>query len=284
MSAVVATRTRQARRGQALIRSGVVILVVVIAATLLAPWVSPHDPAAQLVGEPFGHPSREHLFGTDRFGRDVLSRVLHGGRETLLLTGGTMVAIIGLGVVIGASLAGAGRRLDNAACHVIDMLIGFPAVVVALAFVGLRGPGLTTVLTGVLLVWWAPFARLSRSLVRSALSEPSAVTMRALGAGRARILRTEVWPRLRGPLLVLGAIEAGQLISVVAGLSFLGLGAQPPSAEWGAMLQDGRSHLVTKPYLVLAPGAAVFVTVLGLSALGEGLRDRMGHDDLGGRS
>jgi peptide/nickel transport system permease protein len=109
--------------------------------------------------------------------------------------------------------------------------------------------------------------------VLSALAEPSAVTARALGAGRWRLLRREVWPRLRGPVLVLAAVEAAQLITVVAGLSFLGLGAQPPSAEWGVMLQDGRATLFSAPHVVVAPGIAVLVTVLGLTCVGEGLRD-----------
>jgi peptide/nickel transport system permease protein len=129
------------------------------------------------------------------------------------------------------------------------------------------------VLGGALLVWWAPFARLTRSLVRSALAEPSAVAARALGASRVHLLRTEVRPRLVGPLAVLTAVEAGQLIATVAGLSFLGMGAQPPSAEWGAMLAEARGAALSSPHLVLGPGLAVLVTVFALTCIGEGLRD-----------
>lgn len=258
-------------RGVAYVGLGLLLSMVVLA--LLAPWISRYDPATQLVGEPMEGPSGRHWMGTDRYGRDVATRVFHGGRLTLLFTGATLLAVVAIGTLLGAVAASFSTRLDRGSRHVFDLLVAFPPVLVALAFVGLRGPSLSTVLTGVLIVMWAPFARLSRSLVRGALAEPSAVTARALGASRLRLLRLEVWPRLRGSVMVLAAVEAGQLITVVSGLSFLGLGAQPPSAEWGAMLQEGRSALWTAPHLVLAPGIAVLVTVLGLTCLGEGLRD-----------
>lgn len=252
---------------------GGVLLSVVLVATLGAPWLAGYDPAAQQVGPRLAGPSAAHWLGTDRFGRDVASRVLHGGRQTLVLTGATLLAVVTVGTVIGAVVALAGRRVDRAARKLIDVLVAFPVVIVVFAVVGLYGPSLTTVLGGALLVLWAPFARLGRSLVRTALAEPSTVTARALGATAPRLLRTEVWPRLRGPVLVLTAVEAAQFVSVVAGLSFLGFGAQPPTAEWGAMLHDARGAVVTAPHLVLAPGVAVLVTVLALTCLGEGLRD-----------
>lgn len=261
------------RRG--LITVGAVLLAVVVALAAAAPLICRYDPAAQTVGPALAGPSAEHWFGTDRFGRDLASRVLHGGRTTLLATAAVLLLVVAAGTALGALAAVLGPAVDRVARHVFDLLVAFPVVVVALAVVGLRGPSLVTVLSGVLLVMWAPFARLSRSLVRAALAEPSAVTARALGAGRWRLLRLEVWPRLRGPLLVLAAVEAAQLISTVAGLSFLGLGAQPPSAEWGVMLQDGRATLFSAPHVVLAPGIAVLVTVLGLTCVAEGLRDAL---------
>lgn len=263
-------------RGRGLLAAGVGLLAVVVTLSVCATWIAPFDPARQLAGAPLEPPSLRHWFGTDRFGRDVASRVFHGGRETLVLTTATLVAVMSLGTLAGAVAAVSGRWVDRAARQLFDLLTAFPTVVVALAFVGMRGASLTAVLTAVLAVMWAPFARLSRSLVRAALAQPSAQTARALGHGPVRLLRWEVWPRIRGPVMVLAAVEAGQLITVVAGLSFLGLGAQPPSAEWGAMLQDGRPALWTAPHLVLAPGIAVLVTVLGLTCLGEGLRDRIG--------
>jgi peptide/nickel transport system permease protein len=272
---------RPARRrpatGSGLCAVGAVLLTVLVLLAVAAPLVSPYDPAAQLVGPVLAPPSAEHWFGTDRFGRDLASRVLHGGRTTLLATAGALVLVVCVGTVLGAVAAVLGPAVDRAARHVFDLLVAFPVVVVALAFVGLRDPSLPTVLAGVVAVLWAPFARLSRALVRAALAEPSAVTARALGAGPVRLLRREVWPRLRGPVLVLAAVEAAQLVSVVAGLSFLGLGAQPPSAEWGAMLQEGRPVLWSAPHAVVAPGVAVLLTSLGLTCLGEGLRDVLDH-------
>jgi peptide/nickel transport system permease protein len=260
-------------RGRGLLAVGVVLLAVVVLASLAAPWLAAYDPAAQRVGPRLAPPGGEHWLGTDRFGRDTASRVLHGGRQTLLLTGATMLAVIAIGAAVGVVVGLAGPRLDDLGRRLIDGIVAFPAVIVILAFVGLHGPSLPAVLGGALLVWWAPFARLTRSLVRSALAEPSAVTARALGASRTHLLRSEVRPRLVGPLAVLTAVEAGQLIATVAGLSFLGMGAQPPAAEWGAMLADARGAALSNPHLVLGPGAAVLLTVFALTCVGEGLRD-----------
>lgn len=266
---------RAIRRGNGygLFVAGVVLVGLMVALAVAAPLVSRYDPAAQGVGPALAGPSVEHWLGTDRFGRDLAARVLHGGRTTLLATAAALALVVSVGTLVGAAVAVLGSIVDRLARQLFDLLVAFPVMVVALALVGLWGPSLGTALAGVLIVLWAPFARLSRSLVRTALAEPSAVAARALGAGRWRLLRYEVWPRLRGPVLVLAAVEAAQLIGVVAGLSFLGLGAQPPSAEWGAMLQEGRAALWSAPHLVLAPGIAVLVTVLGLTCVAEGLRD-----------
>ncbi|MFR9806532.1 ABC transporter permease [Pseudonocardia sp. RS010] len=260
-------------RGRGLVAVGGVLLALVALGAVLAPWIAPFDPAAQNAGPRMAPPSAEHWFGTDRFGRDTFSRVLHGGRQTLLLTGATMLAIGAVGAVVGVLLGLVGPRLDALGRRVVDGIVAFPAVIVILALVGLRGPSLLTVLGGALLVWWAPFARLVRALVRGALAEPSAVTARALGASGPRLLVGEVAPRLTGPLAVLTAIESGQLIATVAGLSFLGMGAQPPEAEWGAMLAEARGVALASPSQVLGPGLAVLVTVFAVTCLGEGLRD-----------
>lgn len=262
-----------AGRGRGLLLTGVLVLALVLLATVLAPMLAAFDPAAQRVGPRLAPPGAEHWLGTDRFGRDYASRVLHGGRQTLLLVGATMVAIAASGTIIGAAVGIAGPRVDDLGRKVIDAVVAFPAVIVILAFVGLRGPSIASVLGGALLVWWAPFARLSRSLVRSALAEPSTVTARALGASWWHLLRTEVRPRMIGPLGVLTAVEGGQLIATVAGLSFLGMGAQPPAAEWGAMLADARGMALSYPHLVLGPSLAILATVFSLTCIGEGLRD-----------
>ncbi|MEJ3750074.1 ABC transporter permease [Actinomycetes bacterium KLBMP 9797] len=266
-------RTARWGTGYRLFVAGVVLVGAMVALAVAAPLIARYDPAAQGVGPALAGPSAEHWLGTDRFGRDLAARVLHGGRTTLLATAAALALVVSVGTLVGAAVAALGSMVDRLACQLFDLLVAFPVMVVALALVGLWGPSLATALIGVLIVLWAPFARLSRSLVRSALAEPSAVAARALGAGRWRLLRYEVWPRLRGPVLVLAAVEAAQLIGVVAGLSFLGLGAQPPSAEWGAMLQEGRAALWSAPHLVLAPGVAVLITVLGLTCMAEGLRD-----------
>lgn len=267
------------RPGRGTAIAGAVLLSAMLLVALLAPLIAPYDPAAQRVGPVLSGPTAGHWFGTDKFGRDVFSRVVWGARETLLSCAIAVTCIAAFGMTIGAAIAGLGRRLDGAARAVLDLLIAFPAIVVALAFVGLHGRSLTTALIGVGIVMWAPFARLSRAVVRSALAEPSAVAARALGSDQWRLLRFEAWPRVRGPLAVLAAVEAAQLISVIAGLSFLGLGAQPPSPEWGGMLQEARESLWAAPHLLIAPGVAVLLTVLGLVLLAEGIRDLLDIDE-----
>lgn len=263
------------RKGSALVWVGAAVTAGMILLSAVGSWVAPYDPALQLAGEPLAGPSAQHLLGTDRYGRDVFSRVLHGGHLTLLFTALALLGVVAAGTVLGALAAVAKPAVDRLATNIFDLLVAFPAVIVALAFAGIYGPSLGVALGGIMMVMWAPFARLARSLVRQALASRSAQTARALGAGSGVLILREVWPRLRGPMLVLAAVEAGQLITVVAGLSFLGLGAQPPSPEWGAMLQEGRAALWAAPHLVLGPGVAVLVTVLGLTCLGEGLRDRL---------
>lgn len=270
-------RWRSARsrgRGGGLIAVGAVLLGTVILLSMAAPLLAPFDPAMQQVGPILAGPSIEHWLGTDKFGRDVFSRVLWGGRMTILSCTVAMAGVVLFGSFMGALIAVIGNRIDAPVRGALDLLIAFPSIIVAMAFVGFFGPSLEVALLGTALVLWAPFARLSRSMVRSALAEPSAVAARALGSGRLRLLRFEAWPRARGSVAVLAAIETAQLISVVAGLSFLGLGAQPPSPEWGAMLKEGREALWAAPHLVLAPGISVLVTVLGIVLFAEGLRDR----------
>ncbi len=249
------------------------MLLVVAGAALLAPLLAPFDPARQLVGQPLRPPGGEFPLGTDRYGRDVWSRLLWGGRETLLLSGGIIALATCGGVIIGAVVALLPPRVDAVARWFLDVVVGFPLVVVALAWVGFAGPSITSVLTALVITLWAPFARQTRSLVRDSLASPSARATALLGAGPLRMLWREVLPRFKGPMLVLAALEAGQVITLIAGLGFLGLGAQPPSAEWGAMLQEGRSVVRTAPHLVLGPGVAVLIVVLALTFVAEGIRD-----------
>lgn len=259
--------------GRAMAIAGALVVGGVATSALLAPLLAPYDPAAQLVATPLQSPGPDHLLGTDRYGRDVLSRVLWGGRETLLLTGGVLLLSVLGGTLLGALAALLPTLPDRVVRRALDVVVAFPLIVVALAWVGFAGPSSTSVVTALVITLWAPFARQSRSLVRAALASPSARATALLGSGRSRLLWREVLPRLRGPVLVLAALEAGQVITLVAGLGFLGLGAQPPSAEWGAMLQDGRSAIRTAPHMVAAPGLAVLLVVLGLTLVAEGLRD-----------
>lgn len=252
---------------------GVIIVGLMGLVALAAPLVAVHDPVTQYSGRKLEPPSAEFLLGTDNLGRDLFSRLVHGARPSI----GTAVLATFLTVTIGTAmgvLAGySGGLLDSLIMRVVDVLLAFPGLLIALAVVGVRGPGLGNVILGVTLVSWAVYARLVRGLVlevRERLFVQAAV---ATGAGRFHIMRRHILPNIISPVVVLASLEIGVLILTIAGLSFLGLGIRPPAAEWGAMLNQGRPYFQRAPQLMLYPGILISLTVLGFNLLGDGLRD-----------
>jgi peptide/nickel transport system permease protein len=238
-----------------------------------APVLAPHEPNAVDVIARLESPSWDHLLGTDALGRDLFSRLLFGARwslgAALLVT--ALVTVIG--VAVGAVSGYLGGRVDAVAMRVVDALLAFPSILVALAIVGVVGPGLRGVLAGLVLVGWAGYARVVRGVVLGVREHEYVQAARAVGGSDTHILRRHVLPNVVSPVVVLASLEMGQLILALAGLSFLGLGAQPPAPEWGTMLNDGRVFLLTAPQLMIYPGVAISLVVLGLNLLGDGLRD-----------
>ncbi|MDE2767255.1 MAG: ABC transporter permease subunit [Chloroflexota bacterium] len=268
------------RRGQwhALLREpgtalGLILVVSLLLAGLLAPWSPLADPTEINLPERLLSPSPEHLLGTDHLGRDTFSRLIHGARATLLAAAATLVLSMTIAVTVGMLSGYYGGWPDTALMGVVDLLLAFPSLILALAVAGALGPGLLNVLLAVGAVWWVGHARIIRGITLGEREMAYVTAARASGASDRRIILRHIAPNILGPIVVLASLDIGWIILGIAGLSFLGLGAQPPTPEWGAMLSDARPHLQTAPHLILLPGAAIFVAVLGFNLLGDGLRD-----------
>lgn len=255
---------------------GVALLILLTAAVFGASLLAPYDPVKQNAAERLEKPSIEHPLGTDRFGRDILSRTLYGGQTTLLSTFVALGATIVIGLAVGM-IAGMyhGSVIDAILMRLIDVLLAFPFMVLAMVIAALFGTSLFHLLVAVVSVCWVSFARLVRSVVLQAKSEASYDAARVLGASKVAIMFREWLPKAISPVLILATFELGSLILSIAALSFLGLGSQPPSPEWGSMLADGRSHFFQYPHILLGPAIFIFITVAAFNLIGEGLRDRL---------
>ena len=252
---------------------GLFLVVSLLLAGLLAPWLPVNDPTEINLRERLLSPSTEHLLGTDHLGRDSFSRIIHGARMTLLAAAATLALSMTIALTVGILSGYHGGWPDTALMGIVDLLLAFPSLILALAVAGALGPGLLNVLLAVGSVWWVGHARIIRAITLGARQMEYVTAARAAGAGNLRITLRHIVPNILGPIVVLASLDVGWIILGIAGLSFLGLGAQPPTPEWGAMLNDARPHLQTAPRLLLLPGAAIFVAVLGFNLLGDGLRD-----------
>ena len=270
--------SRRLRRWKSLLREpgtvlGLFLVVSLLLAGLLAPWLPLDDPAEINLSERLLSPSSEHLLGTDHLGRDTFSRLIHGARTTLLAAVATLALSMTIALTVGTLSGYYGGWPDTALMGVVDLLLAFPSLILALAVAGVLGPGLFNVLLAAGAVWWVGHARIIRGITLGARQMEYVTAARAAGAGNLRIILRHIAPNILGPIIVIASLDIGWIILGIAGLSFLGLGAQPPTPEWGAMLNDARPHLQTEPRLLLLPGAAIFVAVLGFNLLGDGLRD-----------
>lgn len=283
-TAEVAVMRRRRRTVNWLVVGGATILAVVLGLTLAAPLLAPYAPAEQRARERLQGPSRAHLMGTDRLGRDVYSRVLYGGRTSLAASAISLLVTVTVGVALGLAAGYAGGWTDAAIMRLVDVLLAFPSFILALIVAGLYGPGLFKVVLAATAVWWVSYARVTRGMVLQAKQEPYVLAARAAGARPLTIAVREVLPQIMGPILVLTMINLGRLLLTLSGLSFLGLGAQPPTAEWGLMLSEGKAYFLEMPHMMVFPGLMIFVTVLGLTLLGEGLRDVLDPNGAVGRA
>ncbi len=252
-----------------------VLAVVLLLAALFSRQLCPYDPDLQNLTEAMKPPGLSHPFGTDRYGRDLLSRVLVGGRTSIFSALFLVLVTAMTGTVVGMTAGWAGGILDTLLMRLTDLFLAFPGLVFALAVAGVLGGGLGNAVLALAVVGWPKFARLSRSLTLAEKEKTYLCAARLSGNGPLKLLFFHVLPNIFGQILVTAVLDIGTMIMELAGLSFLGLGVKPPMAEWGSMINDGRSMLQVAPWMVLAPGIAVFVTVMIFNLLGDAVRDEL---------
>jgi len=251
------------------------LLVIFFVMALFAPLLAPYDPLSQDLYNRLMPPSLDHPFGTDDFGRDILSRVIYGSRISLRIGVVAVVIALVLGTTIGLVAGYWGGVLDQLLMRLMDLLLAFPSILLAIGIVAILGPGLENAMLAIGLVAVPQYARLVRASALSVREMDYVQASRALGAGHMRILLVAILPNCLAPLIVQATLGLATAILDAAGLSFLGLGAQPPMPEWGAMLSNGRELIVRAPWVLTFPGVAIFFTVLAFNLFGDGLRDAL---------
>jgi len=253
--------------------AGFALVGVILVLTLFAPWIAPYDPLEVNVHNRLSGPSAEHWLGTDQLGRDILSRVLYGGQVALKVSLVAISVSMGIGVALGM-LAGFGPRwLDRALVVTFDTVRSFPTIMFALAVIALIGPSLNTVI-GVIIVTSIPlYARVVRTQTLALRERDFILAERAMGASTFRILRDHVLPNIAAPLFILASMDVPAVVGMEAGLSFLGLGVNPPTPSWGSILNDGYSYLRNSPWPIVAGGLPLILVTLGFTFFGEALRD-----------
>jgi len=272
-TAAPAHNTRGLAR-QRLALAGLVLLLVFLLCALLAPLLAPHDPAQLNLGARLTPPSAAHWFGTDELGRDVLSRTLYGARVSLTVAFAVVALSLTAGLVLGLLAGFYGGWLDTVInLYLTNAFLALPGILLAVAFVAFLGPSLFNLIFALALAAWVNYARLVRAQVMAVKQREFVQAARSLGAGDLRLMLRHILPNILQPLLVQAAIGMAAAVLAEATLSFLGLGVQPPTATWGAMLNDARSHLFESPYLIFFPAAAVALCVLAFNLVGDGLRD-----------
>jgi peptide/nickel transport system permease protein len=254
-------------------RLGALIVGGFLAVAVAAPLLAPFDPTQLNLPENLGPPSLAHPFGQDRLGRDILSRIVYGARVSLFVGVSTVAVSLTLGAALGLFSGLAGGWIDDILMRAIDVLLAFPGILLAIGISAVLGPSLANVVVALSVVGWTGYARLVRAETLSLRERTHVAAATALGAAPSRVILHHVLPLLAGPLAVQATFGFAGAIVAEASLSFLGLGTQPPTPSWGAMLNEGRSFLLVAPHVALFPGLAVFATVLGINFLGDGLRD-----------
>ena len=260
---------------QPLAATGLLILLVVCVAALVGQWWSPHDPYAQVLAERLRPPSAEHWFGTDQLGRDIFSRVLHGARYTLLIVLLAAISVAPLGILVGLCAGYFGGIVEAVLMRITDIFMAFPRLLLALALAAALGPGLENAVIAIAISAWPPYARQARAEVKRLREREFVWAARLAGASDVRIIWRHLLPLCASSALVRLALDLAGIILIAAGLGFLGLGAQPPTPEWGAMVAAGRQILSPYWWVSTLPGVAIFLVSLALNLVGDGLRDAL---------
>ena len=249
------------------------LVFLLLAVTLLAPVIAPYDPLDAIMRNANAAPSAEHLFGTDKLGRDVLSRILYGASYSLSSVVGLVALIFVVGTTLGVIAGYSGGIVDTVIMRIADMMISFPGVILAIAIAGILGGSLFNAMVALLCVTWTKYARLSRSMVLKIKKHDFVSAAIVSGGSSIHILWVHILPNILPLMIITAAADIGAMMMELAGLSFLGFGSQPPAPEWGLMLNEGRQQLQTAPWLMIFPGLAIFITVVIFNLWGDSLRD-----------
>lgn len=252
-----------------------VLVAILLLVTLFANKIVPYDPYAQDLSKSMLPPSAEHLMGTDRYGRDMFSRVIVGAQVSIFSTLALVGVISVFGTIVGTLCGNYGGAVDSIVMRISDVCLAFPGLVFALAIAALLGGGISNAVIALAVISWPKYARVARSQTLALKSGPFVSAAQLSGSTSMQMILRHILPNILGPILVTAMLDIGTMMMELAGLSFLGLGAQPPTAEWGNMMSGGRSMLQTYPWLVLSPGFAIFFTVVIFNLLGDTVRDYM---------
>ena len=252
---------------------GTVVILIFLSIAIFAPLLTSYNPTAQNMNERLLSPSAQHIFGTDQYGRDVFCRVVYGARVEVWIIFIVSIISVMIGIVVGITAGYFGGAVDEILMRITDMFLAFPRLVLAMALTAALGPNLTNTMIAIALVDWTVYARLGRAEAMKVKSQPYIEAIRAIGANDFRIIVFHVLPMSISPVIVQLTLRMGTIILTAAGLGFLGLGAQPPTPEWGAIVSDGRSYLVDQWWITTFPGMAIAFVVLGFNLLGDGIRD-----------
>jgi len=255
--------------------TGTLIVGLIIAAALFAPVLAPYDPAQQNLEQDLLMYSRGHPLGTDKLGRDILSRTIYGSRVSLSVGVATVTLSLVIGLAVGSLSGYAGGWVDEVFMRVVDILLAFPGILLAIAFTAVLGPGLHHVIAALCLIGWTGYARLVRGEILTLREREFIQAAQAIGCKPGRVILLHLLPNLLPPLLIQATFGLAAAIIAEGSLSFLGLGVEPPTPSWGAMLNEGRQFMLVAPHLTLYPGLAIMITVLGLNLLGDVLQDRL---------
>lgn len=252
---------------------GLLIFLFFVLAALLAPWIAPHDPTAINLDAQLSPPTAEFPLGTDDLGRCTLSRLLFGARVSLGMAAFVMIITLAIGVTLGCLAGYYGGMVDTIIMRIVDMINAFPVLVLALAVVGILGPGLRNLLIAMITVWWINYGRMTRGMVLALRQLEYVQAAHSVGANNRQIILRHILPNILPSIIVFMTLDFGGVMLSMSSLSFLGLGAQPPTPEWGAMLSQAKPYITLAPLQMILPGLSIMLVVLALNLLGDGLRD-----------
>jgi len=265
---------RRLKRNRAAMAGGIIVLLFV-ATALMAPWLSPYHPNEGDLTKRLKSPDRVHLLGTDPLGRDILSRIIHGARISLQIQIVSVAIALMIGTFLGMVGGYYGGKFDNLIMRLMDILLAFPGIFLAIAIIAVLGPGLTNLMLAAGIYSIPQFARIVRGSVLSLKEKEFVEAARAVGEKDFNILFRYLLPNSMAPIIVQTTLRMATVLLTASGLSFLGLGVQPPTPEWGAMLSNARAYLITAPYVATVPGLAIMLVVMGFNLFGDGLRDSL---------